>query len=239
MNDYDISKHYKEYFISKWPEEGVGYIKSGKFYPLENKAVDKIHSFAVDESFMLDEPEILLHSHTVGHEPTKNSDNPKEPSYLDLLGQINTDIEWGICVTDGEVCEDPVYWGNPDNRPELIGRDFIYNIQDCFALAQDWYYKEIGLTLPNYPRDKYWNRNGENYIMEQYSKYGFIDVALEELKPGDALLYQVQSKVPCHIGIYLGNGQVISHWFGRQSAIESYGKFARYIVRALRYANTK
>ncbi len=225
--------NYKEYFISKWPEEAVGYVKSGEFFPLENTATDKNHSFEVDPSFLIEEPELLLHSHTVGFEVQDH--DPRSPSFADLKGQIATDIEWGICVTDGQVCEDPLCWGNPKNRPPLLDREFIFNLQDCFTLLQDWFYQERGIELPNLERTAHWNEEGQDLLEGKFEEWGFERVELSELQEGDVLFYQVRSPVPNHLGIYLGNNEVLSHWVKNISCIESYGKWGRYIKFAARY----
>ena len=224
---------FKSYFTSKWPEEAVGYVKGGEFFPLENVADDKKHSFEVDPKFMLEAPEVLLHSHTTGFE--LQSHDARAPSYLDLKGQIATDIEWGICVTDGETCDDPLYWGNPDHRPALLERDFVFNYADCFTLAQDWFYQEQGKFFPNLARDPHWNEDGEDYISELYTKWGFEKVDLAELQLGDVLFYQVRSPVVNHMAIYLGNNEVVGHWYGRVSCVEPFGTWARYIVFAARH----
>lgn len=224
---------FKEYFINCYPNEGVGYLKDGVFFPLENVATHPAHSFEVDPSFLLNEPDALLHSHCVGREA--QTTDPRAPSYEDLLGQQQTGIEWGICVTDGTTCEDPLYWGNPENRPPLEGRDFIFNIQDCLCLTQDWYFTEYGIELPTQPRTPGWNEEGQNYFEDLYEQWGFVKVPLQELKRGDVLFYKVRSPVVNHIGVYLGDGQVISHWYGRLSCVEPFGTWARYIQFAARY----
>jgi hypothetical protein len=225
---------FKDYFIRKWPEEAVGYLKDGAFHPLENISEgDKRRTFKVDESFLLSEPDALLHSHTTGSE--RQDGDPRSPSAADLECQIATDIEWGICVTDGENCEEPLWWGNPANRPPLEGREFIFNIQDCLSLCQDWFYADRGLVLPNQPRNPFWNQEGEDHIGSLYKNWGFRKVALDKLKHGDVLFYQVRSPVINHLGIYLGDNQVLSHWYGRTSCVEDFGVWARYIQFAGRH----
>jgi hypothetical protein len=229
----------KAHLISVWPEEGCGYIKDGVFYPVANLAEDKEHAFEFPADLMLVEPDIIVHSHTVGYADKNPSHDARAPSHADLVGQLNTAVEWALCVTDGQTCEDPRFWGNPSNRPPLVGRDFIHNLQDCFSLAQDWYYAERGLVLPNVARTPFWNQEGENHIAEHYASFGFVEIPLSELQHGDALLYQVRSKVPNHIGIYVGDNRVLSHWAGRISQEEDFGTWARYIVTALRYQGDK
>jgi len=230
---------FRSYFISKWPEEAVGYLKGGQFYPLENIAEDKLHTFEVDPLFMLEEPEVLLHSHPTGHEVQDPTVDPRSPSYLDLKHQIATDIEWGICVTDGQTCDEPLCWGNYDNVPELLGREFIFNLHDCLPLARDWFYKNRGIKLPFHAHDPMWHEQGENYIEGLYKEWGFELVDLTQLEEGDVLFYQVRSPVVNHVGIYLGNNEVISHWFGRVSCVESFGKWASHIKFAARYVAPK
>ena len=223
----------KNHFISQWPNEGVGYVKNGEFFPLANLAVDKQHAFECSPAVMLEEPELLLHSHTIGY--AQATHDARSPSKRDLEGQIATDVEWGICVTDGQTCDDPIRWGNPNSRPPLIGRDFIYNVQDCLSLAQDWYYADRGIRLPNFARNTHWHQDGEDHIGQNFEAFGFAEIDVRDIQTGDALLYQVRSPVPNHIGIYVGEGKVLSHWYGRISQEENYGLWARYIVKALRY----
>lgn len=239
----DAIQHAKQHFNSCWPNEGAGYLKGGVFYPLENISEgDKRNEVAVDPSFLLQEPEVFIHSHTTGWKQFDEHYDPRSPSYFDLKGQIETDIEWAIITTDGENCSEPLYWGNPDHRPPHIGRDFIFNIQDCLSLAQDWFYSEYGIVLPNHPRHPLWHEDGQNYMEDLYKAWGFEDVPLAELKRGDVLLYAIRPTIypmARHIGIYLGDNQVLSHWHERISAIEPFGAHFRNIKIAARHKDLK
>jgi proteasome lid subunit RPN8/RPN11 len=226
---------YKTHFNECWPNEGCGYMKNGEFFPLKNEAENPLTSFVVNPSFLIEEPDLLLHSHTVGHTISAEDDQPHAPSYEDLKGQIDTGIEWGICVTDGEICEEPICWGNPENRPELLGRQFIFNIQDCLTLCQDWFYKEKGIIIKTQPRTHYWFDEGENYMEDLYESWGFKRIELTDLQHGDILFYKVRSQVVNHLGIYMGDNKVLSHWYQRTSCIEDFGKWADYIMFAARY----
>jgi cell wall-associated NlpC family hydrolase len=227
---------YQEYFCKVWPEEGVGYIKDNVFFPLENISENKLYSFEVNPDFLLLEPDVLIHSHVTGTDYKWQWD-ARSPSYEDLVGQLATDIEWAIVTCDGENCSEPVYWGNPDNRPDLVGRDYIFNMYDCFSLCQDWLYKEFDLIIPTIPRTPFWDDEGQNYMEDLYDKMeGFNKkIPLNELERGDILFYKVRSPVVNHLAIYLGDNQVLSHWYQRTSCIEDFGKWARYIQFAARY----
>lgn len=226
---------YKEYFLSKYPEEGVGYIKKGVFYPCENLAEDKIHSFEIDSSILLKKPDVIIHSHTI---TSGYRGDPHEPSREDLAGQIATDCEWAICVTDGQVCEDPLYWGNPKNRPPLLERQFIHNIQDCFCLVQDWYYAERKIILPNLPRDPHWYET-ENHIEDKYAEWGFEETDGKDMKVGDLILFKVRSPVANHLGVYVGDGKMMTHWLNRLSEVQTIGLWKDYITKVLRYRDEK
>jgi len=230
---------YKAYFNSQWPFEAAGYIKNDQFYPLDNISEgDKRDEVAVDPSFLMDEPDVFIHSHTTGWRQHNPEFDPRSPSYHDLKGQIDTAIEWAVCTTDGVNCSDPLFWGNPDNRPPLLGRDFIYNIQDCLSLAQDWFYQERGIVLPNQARTPYWHDEGHNFMEELFPKWGFVEIAQSEAQRGDVFLYAIRSPIIRHIGVYLGNNEVISHWHKQVSAVESYGKWAKNIAKTIRYTGT-
>lgn len=230
---------FKTYFISKWPNEAVGYLKQGEFFPLENLAVDQKHEFEVDPAFLLQEPDVLLHSHITGYELRNPNVDPRSPSFTDLKYQISTDIEWGICVTDGQTCDEPLCWGNYDHVPDLIGREFIFNLHDCLPLARDWLYQNRGIKIPFHAHESMWHEQGEDYIEQLYESWGFQQVQLDELQEGDVLFYQVRSLVVNHVGIYLGNNEVISHWYGRVSCVETFGKWGSHVKFAARYNTPK
>lgn len=230
-----LPQNAKDHFIAAWPNEACGYMKDGVFYPMENLAEDKSNCFDMDPRVLLKKPDVILHSHISGVKPVNPDHDLRSPSEADLRSQMMTGVEWGIVVTDGQTCDEPVYWGNPKNRPPLLGRTFIYNLQDCFALAQDWYYQEFdGFILKNFPRTPFWHQHGKNYIVEQFENYGFTKVDLKDLQRGDALIYAIRSPIPRHIGIYLGDNKVISHWAHRVSAIDDYGLWGRYVALAVR-----
>jgi hypothetical protein len=226
---------YQEHFIACWPNEGVGYVKDGEFFPLVNLSTEQ-HHFEVDPAFLLEEPDMLLHSHCVGRGINYEGD-PRSPTFADLEGQIKTSIEWGICVTDGEVCEDPVCWGDPDHRPPLLEREFIHSVQDCLSLCQDWFYQERGIVLPNKPRDPYWASDGQNYMEDLHEQWGFKRLdAFTDLQPGDVLFYRVRTPVVNHLGIYLGNDEVISHWVNEVSCVQPLSRWRSHIEFAARYS---
>lgn len=232
----DATTQMKAHFNACYPEEGAGYIKDGLFYPLQNiSSGDKREEVAVDPSFLLKEPQMFVHSHTTGWKQFDRWHDPRSPSYFDLKGQIDTGIEWGVMTTDGENCSDLYTWGNWNNRPPYEGRDFIHNIQDCLSLGQDWFAREYGIHLPNVARHPFWHDEGQDLMNDLYQEWGFYDIDISEARRGDWFLYAIRTPILRHIGIYLGNNQVLSHWYGRLSAVEPMGTWAKHIRKVIRH----
>jgi proteasome lid subunit RPN8/RPN11 len=221
-----------KHMLACYPMEGVGYFKDGIFYPVKNLSTEP-GNFEIDNSILLLQPDCLVHSHDIALSGPHG--DAREPSDIDLQGQINTGVEWAIIVTDGVECNPPVRWGNPATRPPLLDREFIHGIQDCLSLMQDAFYQRWGIRLPNKARKQDWWVNGEDLMSQFYEAFGFEKVPLEDIQRGDVLFYTVRSKVVNHLGMYEGDGKVLSHWGGRVSNIEDYHVWARYVTFAARY----
>ena len=229
--------NFKEYFISCYPNEGVGYIKNGIFFPIENTAELKATCCEFDGSVLIEEPDVIIHSHC--HNGLSNEDH-RVPSYEDMQNQLLTATEWAICVTDGLTCTDPVYWGNPNHRPPLIEREFIPNIQDCLSLVQDWYYETWGIVIPNHPREPEWALTGHTYMDDLYKDFGFTtEVAWEDMRFGDVLMMKCLSATSNHVAVYLGDGNIIHHGAGQISVIEPAHRWKKRLTRIVRHREAK
>lgn len=107
----------------------------------------------------------------------------------------------------------------------FIGKDFIHGTQDCYALIRDFYQVAFNIKLTNYARPDYW----WNYNMDLYSdlffREGFRTVEIarpRDLQYGDIILMAIKSTQPCHAGIYVDDGKILHHFYGRKSSIELY-----------------
>ena len=67
------------------------------------------------------------------------------------------------------------------------------NGMDCSSFTQK-VYRIAGIELPRTAR---------------YQAQLGVKVSRDELKPGDLLFFQTYAKFPSHVGIYIGNGQMI------------------------------
>ncbi len=107
----------------------------------------------------------------------------------------------------------------------LVGREWSHGMLDCYSIVRDWYAQERGLSLPNFQRFDEWWRRGENLYVDNFAAAGFEVVEPDDLLVGDVLLMQVNSDVPNHAAIYLGDGLILHHLQGRLSSRDVYGGY--------------
>ncbi|MFH0225080.1 NlpC/P60 family protein [Vibrio furnissii] len=105
------------------------------------------------------------------------------------------------------------------------------------------YYKTIGITLPDFDREDGWWGTEQELYLDNFESAGFSKVcssAPEELKAfellaGDVILMQIRSKRVNHAAVYIGDGKIIHHMYGKLSKPDVYGGFwlrnTRLIVR--------
>ena len=200
-----------------------------KYFPCKNLAATPQEHFVLDPldyASVEDQGEIVavIHSHPVtNHAPSQADRVACEQSGLPWhIVNPNTG-NWGYCEPEG--FELP-----------YVGREFAHGTVDCYSLCRDWYKRERGLELSNYPRRDQWWENGENLYLDNFKKEGFHPIPVSELKKGDALLMQLSSPVPNHAAIYIGDQQVLHHVQGRLSSRDVYGGYyAKNTACALRH----
>ena len=200
-----------------------------KYFPCKNLAVTPEEHFALDPldyAAVEDQGEIVavVHSHPVtNHAPSQADRVACEQSGLPWhIINPNTG-NWGYCEPEG--FELP-----------YVGREFAHGTVDCYSLCRDWYKREWGLELKNYPRRDQWWENGQNLYLDNFEKEGFHRIPVSELQRGDALLMQLSSPVPNHAAIYIGDQQVLHHVQGRLSSRDVYGGYyAKNTACALRH----
>ena len=61
--------------------------------------------------------------------------------------------------------------------------------------------------------------------LDNFKREGFHEIKEEELQFGDALLMQIESPVPNHAAIFLGENLVLHHVQGRLSSRDVYGGY--------------
>ena len=110
---------------------------------------------------------------------------------------------------------------------KYTGIDFHHGSTDCYGLVRRVYSEVFKINLTDYARpDNWWEHEDlYNLYMDNFEAEGFrlVDSDLiRNWEMGDIILMAIKSTVPNHAGIYLGNGKILHHFYGRKSTIENY-----------------
>lgn len=242
----ELEEKAKKHALEKFPQEMVCVFTEKDCIFLENIAADRENAFLVDEKALLEigleNVKCIVHSHPTNFEPMQY------PSALDMKSQMNFGVPFGIVACSKERAYDIEYFGDgiPKKKEELCGRYFIHGIQDCYSLIRDYYLLELGIKLPDFPRDWNWWENGGNLYEDFFGDAGFYSVPLSSLRRYDLFFMSLgisavkQNKVN-HGGIYLGDDIIFHHKSGAKpydtgqvsckENIYRYSKYFRYAVR--------
>ena len=230
-----------------YPAESCGLVVSGQYIACENMARPAIEhtgkpdcacvlcSFRIsDDAYMeyMGAIDMVVHSHPNG---------PIYPSKADMQSQEATGCTWAIIALDESRVAPPVVWGGHCPLAPVIGREFLHGIHDCYNLIRDvfalgrdgleaqgvegWPYAPV--ALPVYPRnDEWWNASEDNFYEEKPGEIGFVEIAREEVRPGDVFLCSIKSERLNHGGVLLGNNLILHHLPNRLSRREPAGIWA-------------
>jgi proteasome lid subunit RPN8/RPN11 len=203
------------------PSEACGLVVVVKgrerFWPCRNTSTEPGAFFMLDPDDYAraeDAGEVtaVFHSHPV---------TPPVPSQADLVACERSGLPWVICnpKTGG--------WGecSPSGfQAPLIGREWVWGVQDCWSLARD-YYAEQGITLPDWARPTTYAEFEADPLFQRYwAEAGFKAVSDGDIQAGDAVFMCVSGSGLNHIGVYLGD-QLLLHHLGpnRLSSRDLYG----------------
>lgn len=178
----------------------------------------------------------IVHSHP---------DMPARPSEGDRVACEHHGVPWAIVSVLGgdgppRVADTSLIAPSGYQAP-LVGRQWAHGVLDCWALVRDWFGRERGVELPDPPRADGWWDDGSSdlYGAAAMRGAGFLPVDTAELAAGDVILMQIRSgnRVPNHAAVYLGDGLILHHLYGRLSSRDVYGGYWAEVTRSLwRYA---
>jgi proteasome lid subunit RPN8/RPN11 len=221
----------EEHFHKEYPREGCGVlgVSKGKLHwiPCKNIAIS-------EEDFVFDSTEYLeikrkydivgiVHSHPdclpeASDTDINNCNALGIPYYIFSYPEMDLNI-----VKPKKVFN------------KLIGREYEFGVLDCFEAARDWY-EENGIFIPHRePFEDDWWEKGLDYFNEEYiCSWGFKKV--QEPTKGDLLIFNVDSLVGNHCGVYLGNDIFFHHAQKRLSCRENlYPFWIKYLMSIYRY----
>jgi proteasome lid subunit RPN8/RPN11 len=221
----------QEHFEKEYPREGcgiIGIIKGKKkWFPCRNVAESEDDFVLSSEDYfeIVKRCDILAIVHS--HPDASNKPSITDINYCNALGIPY----WIFSYPDMDL-----NILNPEtiSRP-LIGREYKFGVTDCFEAMRDWLASEnIPIPSRGYFEDDWWEK-GLNYFTEENIK-NWKHKKVDTPKKNDVLIFQMESDVPNHCGVYLGNDVFFHHAVNRLSCRESlYPLWRQYIVGIYRY----
>ncbi len=169
----------------------------------------------------------VVHSHPNG---------PATPSEADRTACEASGLIWHIvpvsCASGQPEAGEIVTLAPCGYEAPLVGREFSHGVNDCYQLVRDWYRRERGIELKNFMRIDGWWERGENLYLKHYAEAGFylVDGEPEE---GDMIVMQIRSTQPNHAAVYLGDGLILHHLYGRLSSRDVYGGYWKDVTRMI------
>lgn len=200
------------HILSEYPKEACGVLTSDYYYPLPNISETPEKSFTpnpVDLALIAKEAKItaFVHSHCRDIRIPEVLDT-RTPSLVDIANQKKTNIPWLIFATEGLTVTPPLELPRTPNN-NYIGRPFIWFINDCYTLVQDYYQFEFGIMLPDSkPEGDYKDVRHTDGIFDKFiEEYGFgdIDISKTALQNGDLLLVDNAGSRRNHLAIVHDN----------------------------------
>lgn len=212
------------------PEEACGVVINGKAIALTNTHPSPSRAFAIaasDYAAMdeLGEIEAVYHSHPAGSVNGFSAD--------DIASCKQSNVPWIVFVNKSG----DFYYADPTGNAPYEGRQWIYGIHDCYALLRDFYGREFGIALDDFPRGREgeWETDEWRMFEQHYASQGFVVVDRAERK-GDFLLMQIGAPSPNHAGVLLEDGTFYHHLINRRSERAVYGGYwAKITTKVLRH----
>lgn len=219
----------KAHTLACYPEEMCGILTKNDFVALKNTSSTPMEAFRINSIELapyVDTIVAIVHSHCYRRERPSVFDI-RTPSLRDMQEQNVTGIPWLIIGTEGINVLEPLEIPRIPSE-ELLGRPFIWFINDCYTLVQDYYKYFLNIELPaakitsDYRELRHYNKTFEPYIEE----YGFYEVkGIDDMQNGDIILMDNGVASQNHLGVY-HEGNVFS-----QEAVSQCNPFYKYIGR--------
>lgn len=201
----------KEATLVAYPEEMCGVLTKDSFINVKNIAEEpttkfRMHPLELAKICQSNDVIAIIHSHCRDIRKPEIFDT-RTPSLADMEGQKESKIPWLIVATEGETVTPPLQIPRIGNN-NYIGRQFIWFINDCYTLVQDFYKFELEIDLPNHKPDRdfkelrYFSNLFDNFVTE----YGFEELPIKGtvLQRGDILLVNNLGGVRNHLVVFDG-----------------------------------
>ncbi|MEJ7929841.1 NlpC/P60 family protein [Ramlibacter sp. AN1015] len=234
---------FKRHALQDYPREAAGVLVGAGYVPCLNVAENPDRDFAISgEELARIELEhgrvkAVLHSHP--YHPKQAPEHPAEwPSQMDMQCWLRGAVPWGIAATDGEGIT-PLLWLDESAPEPLVGREFVWGVNDCYSLVRDWFKQQRGVVLPNFAREwRHWDK-GVSMYDELFAGAGFVEITAEQVQPGDCVLMRLHGSISSHAAVVTGPDEILHHLFHRLSGYDRLSKWRRAITKWVRYEGDK
>lgn len=225
----DLYEFIKQAGVRSYPTEACGVvIRVGKkSIPIQcgNVSGDPLNTFLIcpnDYANAAEQGEIIAIWHT-------HPEHPAQPSQADQAGCNASELPWFIVGVykreSGFEFSDLIETNPNQEEAPYEGRPYAYGTFDCYTLVRDFYRREFGIILGEYPRvHRFWNQ-GLDFFTKGYPEQGFIQLIDQKPEYGDLMIMQINSRLSIanHIAIYTGDGKILHHCQNRLSRKDVYG----------------
>jgi proteasome lid subunit RPN8/RPN11 len=211
------------------PKEACGVVINGKVMEVKNNHFSPLSNFAIsaEDYAKLEEQgtiQAIYHSHPAGVDGF---------SQADVKACKQSNIPWVVfsCRTGN------FFYADPTGSLPYEGRQWVYGVQDCYALLRDFYKREFNIALDDFPRgqEKEWEKPEWQMFDKHYASQGFVAVN-EAGQKGDMLLMHVGAPSPNHVGVLSSDGTFYHHLMNRFSERNVYGGYwAKITTQVLRH----
>ncbi|WP_312151937.1 Mov34/MPN/PAD-1 family protein [Pseudomonas sp.] len=228
----------------KAPEECCGLlIRAGRklrYLPLANVAASPQQEFRIaaeDWAAAEDQGDVIAVVHSHPGQSARLSPADRTSMEATALPWVIIEVREGNPVT--HLVHEPTGYQAP-----LVGRPFHHGVLDCYTLVQDYYQRELGISLPHFEREDEWWEKGQDLYADNFESTGFYPVDPNDLRQGDLIVMQVRAEKANHAGVYLADGRlktepdhhpvpggILHHLYGRDSKRDVFGGFWRESAR--------
>jgi len=122
---------------------------------------------------------------------------------------------------------------------DLIGRQFIRGVNDCYTELRDYYRQELKINLRDYIRDDDVFDGKTDFIIQHAKDEGFeILENMGVIKKNDVLVFKHFGPYPRHLGVFLGNSKFLHQPCNNFSCVDFLGgDWQKRLRFALRHKN--
>jgi len=194
---------------SKPEQEVCGFIKAiGSelvIIECENAAEDRVNNFefSIEDSILAQDKDVVgvFHSHT----DCQRSLSTFSQSDIDAAEEFQKPLYLYVLKTK----EWLNYTPNGYNR-DLIGRQFIRGVNDCYSILRDYYRQDLKINLNDYIRDDDIFDGKNDFIMKHAEDAGFrVLEGRSVIKKNDVLVFKHFGPYPRHLGVFVGNSRFL------------------------------